>query len=95
MRDGLKILKLPGYYGPTRVGWVKRISGDEYVLLPGHRAVWRTSGSRLLEHIAADGPGKDHDMGEPSKVEDEINRLLVWRAIPADEKAWAKHVERP
>lgn len=95
MRPGLKLIKQPGYYGPTRIGWVRRIQGDEYEMLPGWRTVWRTSGNRLLEHLAADGPGKDHALGEPSKVPNELNRHLIWASMPADEEAWRKFVPMP
>ncbi|MBA2720775.1 MAG: hypothetical protein H0U52_16270 [Chloroflexi bacterium] len=95
MRDGLRVIKLPGYYGLTRVGWLRRVHGDEYVLLPGARTVWRESGSRLLEDLADDGPLKDHGLGKPSKGNDEIHRLLVWRCLPADVAAWAKACPMP
>jgi hypothetical protein len=95
MDEGLTLIKLPGYYAVTRIGWLRRKHGDEYELVPGSRAVWRTNGSRLLEHIAADGPGTDHDMAEPSKVPWPVHRLLVAVPLPANEKAWGKHCPRP
>ena len=96
MRNGLVLIKTPGYYGgPTRVGWLRRVSGDLYELLPGFRSVSRESGSRELAEVAGDGPAKDHKLGVPSKVAEDINAFLVWRAVRADEKAWAKECPRP
>lgn len=96
MRDGLKIIKLPGgWRGTTFVGWVKRVAGDEYVLLPGHCWVHRTSGSRELSDLAADGPKSDHRVHEPARTEEEFNRFAVKRCKVADEKAWAKWCPRP
>ena len=89
MREGLVLIKTPGYYGgPTRIGWLRRIAGDRYELLPGLRSVSRTSGSRDLSDIASDGPGKDHKLGAPSKVGESINALGVWRCFHADPAKW-------
>jgi hypothetical protein len=99
MRDGLKIIRLPGgYYGRsvTRVGWVRRVGGDEYLLLPGSRSIWRTGGERTtLDRLASHGPGDNHQMTAPQVGEEEINRLLTRRALPADEHVWAPHCPKP
>jgi hypothetical protein len=97
MRDGLKIIKLPGDYygGPTRIAWVRRVAGDEYEIVAGSCLVTRDSGKRLLEHIAADGPGDDHTVWPPAKLEAETNRFEVLQCFVASEKAWEKHCPRP
>lgn len=95
MREGLKLIKLPGYYGPVRVGWLKRLSGDDYVLLPGSVLVVRTSGSRKLAELAADGPGTDHRVEDRAKTDCEVNRFRVWQVWAADEKAWSEHCPKP
>jgi len=99
MREGLKIVKLPGgYYGRsvTRVGWLRRVSGDEWELLPGARSVWRTGGAMTpLDQLAAHGPGDNHQVSDPQAGIEEIHRLLLRRCLPADESAWAAHCPRP
>lgn len=96
MRDGLVILRTPGYYGgPTRVGWLRRVGGDNYVLLPGFRSVSRTSGNRELPELAGEGPGRDHKLGKPSPVEEDVQGILVWRCLRADEAAWAATIPKP
>lgn len=101
MHDGLKIIQLPGNYygrGVTLIGWMRRISGDEWELMPGARVIWRKSGDFNhggLDNLAANGLGKDYDASEPAKGAEHINRLLIRRARPADEKAWVKHCPKP
>lgn len=96
MCEGLKLLQVPGRYGyaVTIVGRLRRVAGDEYVIEPGARTVVRTSGARTLAELAADGPGRDHRLLPPTKVEEEIHRLTVRRALVASEEAWGKEVER-
>lgn len=89
MTPGLKLLQLPGrYYSVTRVG------GDEYLLL-GAVTVRRTSGTRYLDALAADGPKKDHAVSSPDKMPEEIHRLLIRRCKPASEEAWREACPRP
>ena len=95
MREGLMLVKLPGYYGPTKICWMVRKRGDEWEILPGSRLVTRTDGQRLLEELAADGPREDHRVWPASKLGEPIHRLVPWRMLYADEKAWAKDCPRP
>jgi hypothetical protein len=99
MTDGLKILKLPGgYYGRsvTRVGWIRRIGGDEWVLLPGARSLWRTGGDLTsLDRIASHGPTRNHRLTDPQAGQEELHRLLIRRCLPADEAVWQQHCPRP
>jgi hypothetical protein len=89
-----------GYYGRsvTFVGWLRRIGGDEYELVPGHITVWRKSGSfdfNGLDTLAAEGLGKDYSASEPSKGIEQIHRLLVRRPKPCVEASWKKQVPKP
>lgn len=80
------------------VGWMRRVAGDEWELLPGARTVWRQSGQRNpigLDVLASSGPGRDYAMSEPTAGSEHIHRLIIRRARPADEKAWAKHCPMP
>jgi hypothetical protein len=96
MREGLKLIQLPGRYGysVTLVGWLRRVAGDEYEMLPGHVSVVRTSGRRILDELAIDGPKDDHRC-TPCRGVEEVHRLIVRRPKPADEKAWAAYVKKP
>ena len=101
MRDGLKIFQLQGsygYYATTLVGWLRRVRGDEWVLLPGARVLWRERGNRNpngLDILANRGLGKDYAMGEPREGIEEVHRLLIRRPHIANETVWLKHVPRP
>lgn len=94
MRNGLKVLQLPGRYGyaVTLVVWVRRITGDEYeglnACVLARRGQYKLDG---LQKLAAEGPGKSYDVTKPSKQPEEIHRLMVWRCLPANEEAWKEH----
>lgn len=97
MKNGLKIIQLPGRYGysVTRVGWLRRVAGDEWELLAGSRSIIRKSGTRNIDALASDGPGKDHALTPPSKGPEEVHRLVIRRALPASEEAWANDCPIP
>lgn len=99
MRNGLKIIQLTGgYYGYaiTKIAYVRRVSGDEYEILPGARIIAKISGSgRRLEGLAARGPMKDYKLYDPSETIEEIHRLTVRRCLIADETVWSTHIDRP
>jgi hypothetical protein len=94
MRNGLKIIAyLPGRYGYglTRIGWLRRVSGDEYELI-GARTLWRTRGNYQmggLNKLAAEGLGEDYGASEADELPEELHRLLVRRVLICDEKKWA------
>ena len=94
MREGLKLIKLPGYYGPVRVGWLRRIDGDNYELLAGSVLVIRTNGSRALAELAADGPLKDHKLTDKAGTAHDVNEFRVWQAIDCGD-AWREFVPQP
>ena len=96
MRNGLYLLRLPGrYYLVTRIGYVQRVGGDEYMLMPGARTVRKTSGERNLDDLAADGPEKDHKLSNPSRMGEPIHRLIVKRCFEANHEAWDEHIKAP
>lgn len=100
MRDGLRLIQVPGaYYGfsVTRVGWLRRVDGDEFELLNAV-TVWRSNGQRNpagVDLLAAKGLGKDYSATEPATQPEELHRLTIRRSIRADEKAWARTCPRP
>ena len=99
MRDGLVLVQFPGgyYRNVTRVGWLRRVEGDEFELF-GAVTVWRESGSfdpAGLEKLAAGGLGKGYRASEPSPVAELAHRLTVRRVLRADEKAWARTCPKP
>ena len=100
MKEGLKIMQFAGgRYGwnVTRVGWLKRIAGDEYQLLGG-RTIWRKIGNYNaggLTNLANDGLGREYDISAADKFGEDVHRLLIRRSLPANEKAWAEHCPKP
>lgn len=97
MSPGLKIIQVPGRYGysVTRVGWLRRVAGDEWELLPGARTIIRSGGIRTLSELAEDGPKKDHTLSTPAAGLEEIHRLVIRRSLPANTKAWGDHCPKP
>ena len=96
MRNGLKIIQVPGMYSwaVTRVGWLRRDIGDEWELI-GARSIIRTGAARTLDSLAAHGPKADHKLTPTSEATEEINRLLIRRSLRADVKVWAQYCPRP
>lgn len=97
MRNGLKIVQLTGaYYGwaVTRVGWLRRVSGDEWELL-GARTIIRTGSPRPLGNLASHGPMKDHRLTDADEGAEDVNRILIRRSFAANEQAWLKHCPKP
>lgn len=99
MKDGLKVIQVPGRFGysVTLVGWVRRVNGDELELLNAV-TVARTGTYRLdgIQRLASEGPGKrGYDVTEPAKLPEELHRLLVRRSLPANEAAWQDYCPKP
>jgi hypothetical protein len=97
MNDGLKVIQVPGRYGysATLVGWLRRVGGDEWELLPGARVVGRVGAGIGLGGIAAKGPTSDYRLFDPSETVEHIHRLVIRRALACNEKVWAKHCPKP
>lgn len=100
MREGLNVVQVTGaYYGyaVTLVGWLRRVSGDEWEMLPGHVTVMRTGKRDLsgLDKLASGGLANRYRASEPAKQPESIHRLLVRRVKPANEEAWRSVVPRP
>lgn len=96
MTEGLKLIQVPGryYYAVTRVGWLRRIAGDEYELVNAV-TVLRTSGMRRLDELASEGPKKDHRVSEHAKAPEELHRFGLRRCFSANEKVWREHCPKP
>jgi hypothetical protein len=97
MREGLKVIQITGryVYAVTFVGWLRRIAGDEYILFPGARIVWIKGEARGLAHLAANGPGRDYGLLDPTDATEEIHRLLVRRSVLANEQVWKRLCPKP
>ena len=97
MREGLAVVQVTGaYYGyaVTRVGWLRRVAGDEYEL---HGAVTATRTGRApegLDDLAA-GKMERYELSQRATQPEMIHRLLMRRALAADERAWAKVCPKP
>jgi hypothetical protein len=98
MRDGLKIIVLPGsrYYNVVRIGWLRRVSGDEYELVNA-RTVVRTASYEAggLARLASHGIEKRYKLSTADEGVEEIHRLVIRRSMPATEKSWAKDCPKP
>ena len=96
MRNGLKIVVLPGnYYAPyVLVGWLHCVGGDEFEMI-GARCIRRFGTNQALAALAANGPARDTQLLEAAKRPEELHRLDIRRGIPCDPKAWEKHCPKP
>lgn len=96
MRPGLKIIQIAGRYGysVTLVGYMRRVGGDEWDMLPGHTSVVRTGGVRNIDELANDGPMDDHRCSQPARSVEEVNRVFLRRCKPANVEKWPM-VKRP
>jgi hypothetical protein len=91
MREGLVLIQVPGrYWGVTRVGWARRIEGDEWEL-HGATTVVRTGAPVQLDVLAARGPD-GHRCSPVAEVPELLHRFSPRRVLVANVEAWAKHV---
>ena len=101
MQDGIKVFQIPGTYGSwsvTIVGWIRRVSGDEWEVLPGARTIRRTGSYNLagLDRLANEGnTGNGYALGDAAIGTESLHRLLIRRCLPANEKAWERDCPRP
>ena len=102
MSPGLKILQIQItlYRAITFVGWLRRVSGDEYELMPGSRIVTRKPGAQWswngIDELASKGPGTKYALTDPAQAPEELHRLgNIRRSKPADEKVWTRDCPRP
>jgi hypothetical protein len=94
MRDGLTIISIPsGYYPYVLVGWVRRVTGDEYDV-HGARVIKRFGRNNALATLAAKGP-LTAELLPAAEIPERVHRLLVTRAIPCAVAPWAKECPRP
>lgn len=95
MREGLVLVVLPGrYWSVTRVGWARRVAGDEWELLSAV-TVTRTGAPVALDALASGGLPPTHTATKPSEASELLHRLTVRRVFVANEMAWAAHCPRP
>lgn len=92
MREGLMILLTRGTYyrGLCRMGWLRRIEGDEWEII-GSRVLTRTGNVVPLRELA-EGEGKlpGHKLGKPAKTPESVHRLHMVRNIDVPREDWEK-----
>ncbi len=95
MREGLLLVTMPGrYWNVTRVGWARRVAGDEWELR-GAVTITRTGPPVSLDEMASGGLPKQHVATKPSAAPELLHRLTVRRVLVANVEAWAKHCPKP
>jgi hypothetical protein len=101
METGLHLIQISvtHYRALTIIGWLRRVRGDEYELVPGARIITRKSGESAdwngFDDIASKGVGKKYKAHPAMKAPETLHRLIIKRSKPADEKVWAKECPRP
>lgn len=95
MKNGLRIVSIPGgYYPYVLVGWLRRLQGDDWEI-SGARVIRRFGARQSLAGLASKGPARDTQLLEASAQPEDLHRLLINRSIRCDEAAWAKECPRP
>lgn len=95
MKNGLKIISTPsGAYCYVRVGWLRRVDGDEFEII-GARVIRRFGTNAALSDIAETGPIKTTELLVASKYPEEVHRLQIERSITCNEQAWASECPKP
>ncbi len=95
MRHGLAIVCSPAGYGPyVRIGWCRRVDGDEWEIVNA-RVVRRFGTGGELAKLAVDGPLTDTQLLSAAATPSPIHRLHAIRYEAASESAWAEHCPRP
>lgn len=101
MEPGLHLVQISitNYYSIVIVGWLRRIRGDEYELVPGARIITRKPGEPAdwngFDDLATKGPGKKYKLHPAMKAAEPLHRLMIRRSKSADEKVWTKDCPRP
>lgn len=94
LQEGLVLIQVPGQgWGVTRVGWSRRIEGDEWEFRGV--SVRRTGEKRSLSDLAARGPRKDHQVSAPDEVSELLHRFGPRRVLVASEAAWVTYIPKP
>lgn len=100
MREGLVVIQVLGTYRRvTRVGWARRVEGDEWELV-GARTIWRRYGNSqpvAIGRLAAEGLPDGHQLLEADDVKcpELLHRFSARRVFVANAEKWAKHCPRP
>ena len=77
-----------------RIGWIRRIEGDEYEAL--HMVTpKRNSYEKMLSDAAIDGPPTGWTYTRPLPRPSPLNRFHILGAVSLDPKQWAKVCPRP
>lgn len=94
LREGLLLIQVPGRdWGVTRVGWARRVEGDEWEFIGV--SIARISTVRSLDDLAANGPGTDHRVSDVDLLPELLHSLSPRRVLTASETAWGQYVPKP
>ncbi len=99
MFNGIKLVAFSGgYYGRSivRVGWMRRIQGDEWELIGGRVVTRKGAADRgALDRISVHGPGKTHLLSKQSDSSEPVHRLVPRRILNCNIDAWIDHCPKP
>lgn len=95
MREGLLLIQVPGrYWGVTRVGWARRVEGDEWEFV-GVTVMRTGAAPRTLASLAAEGPQDDHVVSAVDQTVELLHRFTPRRVLVANPEKWGKYVPKP
>jgi hypothetical protein len=89
MFEGMALIQVTGNYGykVTKVGWLHRIEGDEWVIR-GAIVIKRTGNLVDLEVLASEGLGVQHTATAPATTGERLHRWSASRCLEVNEAAW-------
>ena len=96
MRNGFYLWAQPsGGVVVLRLGWIRRIGGDEYEAL--HLVTPKRGGDyeTMLADVAIDGPPKKWAFTRALPRPSPLNRFHILGPVSLDPKQWAKVCPRP
>ena len=95
MKPGLYLFATPsGGRAVLRVGWIRRVEGDEYEVV-SQRTPKRSEYTTMPSEAAAKGPPSAWKFTDPHPLPCPLTRYHIHHPWPCNEKAWAKVCPRP
>lgn len=89
MFEGMALIQVKGNYGYliTKVGWLHRVEGDEWVIR-GSIIIKRTGVLTDIEILASEGLNSSHIASAPTKVGERLHRWTPVRCLEVNVDKW-------
>ena len=96
MKNGLYLFTQPsGGVTVIRIGWIKRLEGDEYEVLNSVTPKRAGDYETMWSDVAIDGPPKKWSFTRPIPGGCPITRWQILGPVPLQESQWTKLCPKP